>query len=208
MSQHMFRSNDLPGSSIDPRTRDVMPLHSGAYGYDDFSSLGVRPEHNLDGLTAGVNKRSYASLEDPVMISQKRGGSMGMSPLPDVVYERPDSLRGVNGLSLPSSESNILFVDGLPTDCTRREVGHIFRPFIGFKDIKVIHKEPRRSRDKAMVLCFVEFNDPKCALTAMDALQGYKFDDKKSESSTLRIHFAHFPFRLPAEHVDPRFVNR
>ncbi|KAK9699719.1 hypothetical protein RND81_08G191700 [Saponaria officinalis] len=208
MSQHMYRPNDFPGSSIDPMTRDGVPLHSRTYGYDDFSGLGVRPEPNLSGLTSGVSKRSYASLEDPIMISQKRGGSSGISPLPsvnpDVAYERPDSERRVNGLSLPPTESNILFVDGLPTNCTRREVGHIFRPFIGFKDIKVIHKEPRRSGDKATVLCFVEFNDPKCALTAMDALQGYKFDDKKPETSTLRLHFAHFPFRLPAEHVDRR----
>lgn len=29
-----------------------------------------------------------------------------------------------------------------------------------------------QSGDKAMVLCFVEFNDSKCALTAMEALQG------------------------------------
>lgn len=29
-----------------------------------------------------------------------------------------------------------------------------------------------QSGDKAMVLCFVEFADPKCALTAMEALQG------------------------------------
>lgn len=26
--------------------------------------------------------------------------------------------------------------------------------------------------DRAMVLCFVEFDDPKCARTAMDALYG------------------------------------
>lgn len=29
--------------------------------------------------------------------------------------------------------------------------------------------------DKAMVLCFVEFTDAKCALTAMEALQGWIF---------------------------------
>lgn len=29
-----------------------------------------------------------------------------------------------------------------------------------------------QSGDKAVVLCFVEFNDGKCALTALEALQG------------------------------------
>lgn len=32
-----------------------------------------------------------------------------------------------------------------------------------------------QSGDKAYVLCFVEFNDSKCALTAMEALQGAFF---------------------------------
>ncbi|KAL0297199.1 UNVERIFIED_CONTAM: hypothetical protein Sradi_6772000 [Sesamum radiatum] len=59
--------------------------------------------------------------------------------------------------------------------------------------------------DKAMVLCFVEFTDAKCALTAMEALQGYKFDDKKQNSPLLRIHFAHFPFRLPSNQDEQRF---
>jgi len=29
---------------------------------------------------------------------------------------------------------------------------------------------------------------------------GYKFDDKKPDSPTLKIQFAHFPFRLPSDH--------
>lgn len=32
-----------------------------------------------------------------------------------------------------------------------------------------------QSGDKAMTLCFVEFVDSKCALTAMEALQGNNF---------------------------------
>ncbi|KAL2926409.1 RNA-binding protein 1 [Bienertia sinuspersici] len=200
MSHHMLRQNDLRGSSIDPLSTDVLPLRSRAYGLDDISGFVARSEPIAGGLTGGMSARGYASLEDPLLISQRRDVSLGISPVPpgnpDMIYERPISQRRVDGLE---RESNVLFVDGLPTDCTRREVGHIFRPFIGFKDIKVIHKEPRRSGDKAMVMCFVEFTDSKCALTAKEALQGYKFDDRKPESSILRIHFAHFPFRLPSE---------
>ncbi|CAK9136660.1 unnamed protein product [Ilex paraguariensis] len=64
------------------------------------------------------------------------------------------------------------------------------------------------SGDKALVLCFVEFSDAKCALTALEALQGYKFDDKKPDSPVLRTHFAHFPFRLPSEHDEQHFGGR
>lgn len=34
---------------------------------------------------------------------------------------------------------------------------------------------------------------------------GYKFDDKKPDSPLLRIHFAHFPFRLPSDRDEQRF---
>ncbi|XXG68067.1 hypothetical protein AAC387_Pa06g1246 [Persea americana] len=140
-------------------------------------------------------------LEDPIAISHRRDPSLGTPGIPDIRPERPNLFRQTDGL--PSDESNILFVDGLPSDCTRREVAHLFRPFIGFKEIRVIHKEPRRSGEKAVVLCFVEFNDAKCALTALEALQGYKFDDKKSDAPVLRIQFAHFPFR-PSSNRDDR----
>lgn len=43
--------------------------------------------------------------------------------------------------------------------------------FIGFIIIVLFY--PTQRGDKAMVLCFVEFTDTKCALTAMEALQGW-----------------------------------
>ncbi|KAL9254954.1 RNA-binding protein 1-like protein [Drosera capensis] len=160
----------------------------------------VRAETGRTALTTGIGHRSCPSLrEDPTLLSQRREPSVGISPqMPDTVHEMPDSVRRCHTLAPPAGKSSILFVDGLPKDCTRRELGHLFRPFIGFKDIKLVHKEPRRSGDKAMVLCFVVFNNANCALTALEALQGYKFDDKKLDSPVLKIHFAEFPFRLPS----------
>ncbi|KAM1224030.1 hypothetical protein ACFX2G_043944 [Malus domestica] len=177
-----------------------MTTGTGVYAVDDAGGLRFRHEPVL-GVTAGASTNGYSSLlEVPSLISQRQDVAVvSISPnVPaDISLERPTgSSRNADGLPV-KGESNVLFVDGLPTDCTRREVSHIFRPFVGFKDIRVVHKEPRRSGDKAMVLCFVEFADPKCALTAMEALQGYKFDNKKPESPALKIHFAHFPFSLP-----------
>ncbi|MED6192142.1 hypothetical protein PIB30_007317 [Stylosanthes scabra] len=159
-------------SSSDFLQSDVTLLRTSAYGVDSESA-----------------SIAYPSLEDPAdLVGKTRDASSPVNPV--VSNERE--------VGVP--ESNVLFVGGLPKDCTRREVGHLFRPFIGYKDIKVVHKEPRRSGDKALTLCFVEFVDSKCALTAMEALQGYKFDDKKPESPTLKIQFAHFPFHLPHDH--------
>ncbi|XP_038695136.1 uncharacterized protein LOC119992489 isoform X2 [Tripterygium wilfordii] len=195
------RHNLAPG--IGASIPDALNERPGAYG-SNASGIGVHPEPVISGVTGIASAKGYPSPSgDSNLLSQRRNPTPGISAdIPDAVTDRPSSLKNADDLS--AKESNIIFVGGLPTDCTRREVGHLFRPFIGYKDIKVIHKEARRSEDRAMVLCFVEFTDSKYALTAMEALQGYKVDDKKANSPSLRIQFAHFPFRLPSDHDEPR----
>ncbi|XP_031377922.1 RNA-binding protein 1-like isoform X2 [Punica granatum] len=176
----LFASSGTTSDYLQP---DVNPIRSGTYGVNDYSSVGAHPEPGLGGLSAGASTKGYASpLDDSYLRSQRPDYGVGISPRPlEMVNERPSSLRNVENFSASaptaasSRDSNILFVGGLPTDCTRREVGHIFRPFIGFKDIRVFHKEARHSGDRAMVLCFVEFADSKYALTAMEALQGFEW---------------------------------
>ena len=96
-------------------------------------------------------------------------------------------------ISLPRDASSTLFVEGLPANCTRREVSHIFRPFVGYKEVRLVSKESRHNGGDALVLCFVDFVSPAHAATAMDALQGYKFDEHDRESVNLRLQFARYP---------------
>ncbi|KAG5045065.1 hypothetical protein JHK86_014471 [Glycine max] len=104
--------------------------------------------------------KGYSPLADPDPSKKRDTTPLSITHgVPDVNSERPASKSSYDGLPISAADSNILFVD-------------LFRPFIGYKDIRVVHKEPRRSGDKAMTLCFVEFVDSKCALTAMEALQG------------------------------------
>ncbi|KAG8093945.1 hypothetical protein GUJ93_ZPchr0012g18840 [Zizania palustris] len=178
--------------------RNDVPLQPRAYGVDGPAAASNPALSGLGGLGAGTSARGPSPLQDPAAV---RSSSLGKTAsIPDV--ERPSALLNLDGPR--EDESNILFVDGLPTDCTRREVAHLFRPFIGFKDIRLVHKEPRHSGDKAYVLCFVEFSDAKCALTAMEALQGYRVDERKPDASVLEIKFARFPFRPPAAAHDDR----
>ncbi|XP_019437840.1 PREDICTED: RNA-binding protein 1-like [Lupinus angustifolius] len=193
-SPHASNRTELRGAGPDYPQKDMNLYRMGAYGVND--TIGSRVHHE-PVVAAGHDVKHYPSLDDRDL-SKNRDSSLGVSPgVPDIHSERLITKSNHDGVSIAPRDSNVLFVGGLPKDCTRREVGHLFRPFIGYKDIKVIHREPRRSGDKAMILCFVEFIDAKCALTAMEALQGYKFDDKKPELSTLKIQFAHFPFRPP-----------
>ncbi|XP_002280083.1 RNA-binding protein 1 isoform X2 [Vitis vinifera] len=188
-AHHLWGTNDLHGAPSDYPPKDILPVRPGAHDFDDIMGIRVPPKPVIGGFTATTNIKGYPNpVEDPNLIGQRRDVAHGISPgIPDI--ERPSSFGNVESLPPPVQESNILFVDGLPKDCTRREVGQI----------RVVHKEPRHSGDKAMVLCFVEFNDASCSRTALEALQGYKFDDKKPDSPTLRIQFAHFPFRLPSD---------
>ncbi|CAK9136661.1 unnamed protein product, partial [Ilex paraguariensis] len=145
-SHHLWNSNDLRGSASDFLRKDILPSRPGAYVVDDIAGVGVHPEPVLGGLSAAASFRGYPSpLEDPSLLGQRRDVALGISPgIPDIINERPDSLRKADLPSAAVGESNILFVDGLPTDCSRRELGHLFRPFIGFREIRVVHKEPRR----------------------------------------------------------------
>ncbi|KAB5531596.1 hypothetical protein DKX38_018266 [Salix brachista] len=133
------------------------------------------------------------------------------------------SLRMESGrpeVSLPPDASSTLFVEGLPSDCTRREVSrilpmfttYIFRPFVGYKEVRLVSKESRHPGGDLLVLCFVDFLSPAHAATAMDALQGYewcstvfdlgvlnsdderyRFDDHDRDSFHLRLQFARYP---------------
>ncbi|XP_057950817.1 RNA-binding protein 2-like isoform X2 [Malania oleifera] len=94
---------------------------------------------------------------------------------------------------LPADASSTLFVEGLPANCTRREVSHIFRPFVGYKEVRLVSKESRHPGGEPLVLCFVDFATPAHAATAMDALQGYKFDEHDRDSVNLRLQFARYP---------------
>ncbi|KAF7816663.1 RNA-binding protein 1-like isoform X3 [Senna tora] len=99
---------------------------------------------------------------------------------------------------LPPDATNTLFVEGLPPNCTRREVARIllsdiFRPFVGYKEVRLVSKESRQPGGDPLVLCFVDFASPAHAATAMDALQGYKFDELDRNSVNLRFQFARYP---------------
>ncbi|KAF3788809.1 RNA-binding protein 1 [Nymphaea thermarum] len=97
---------------------------------------------------------------------------------------------------LPPDASNTLFVEGLPPDSTHREVAHyedIFRPFLGYKEVRLVKKESRHPEGDPLILCFVDFANVNCAATALSALQGYRMDEQDQESPVLRIQFARFP---------------
>lgn len=87
---------------------------------------------------------------------------------------------GYNG----GSERATLYVEGVPIDATEREMSHVFRPFVGYRDLRFV---VRRDRNP---LCFVEFETADNAATAMAALQHYVVNLKDPRDKGIRIEHA------------------
>uniref|UniRef100_A0A0E0IMN0 RRM domain-containing protein n=1 Tax=Oryza nivara TaxID=4536 RepID=A0A0E0IMN0_ORYNI len=66
------------------------------------------------------------------------------------------------------TESRTLYVEGLPSNCTKREVAHIFRPFSGFREVRMVNKESRH----AISLMNMTMSLPTCAYNSLSLLAG------------------------------------
>ncbi|GMH08864.1 hypothetical protein Nepgr_010704 [Nepenthes gracilis] len=175
----VIRDTDSINASYDRYLRSgQIPSYAGMEVGRHLS--GGIPSHPVDDPRIGSDLRITTDprIMDPVIAMKGRTSGLGSG--------RPE-------IPLPHDASNTLFVEGLPPNCTRREVAHIFRPFVGYKEVRLVTKESRHSGGEPLVLCFVDFLTPAHAATAMDALQGYKFDELDHDSAILRLQFARYP---------------
>ncbi|XP_010062133.2 RNA-binding protein 2 [Eucalyptus grandis] len=124
----------------------------------------------------------------PEMAPNGRNAGFG-GPHPMEAMGRP----GRETVPLPPDASSTLYVEGLPPDSTKREVAHIFRPFVGYKEVRLVIKESKHRGGDPLILCFVDFVNPACAATALSALQGYKMDEHDPDSAYLRLQFSRYP---------------
>lgn len=62
-------------------------------------------------------------------------------------------------LNVPKVASSTIVVEGLPPDAIEREVAHIFRPFPGFKTVRIVHvtSEGEGEGKSGESNCFVDF---------------------------------------------------
>ncbi|KAI4384858.1 hypothetical protein MLD38_002957 [Melastoma candidum] len=177
----------------------------------DFDSIADQPyipqEANRGALpafkdVASINASYERYLSATQMSSDTGVLSMSARPPARVTGHPFDHPQGINSLDyegrrdeapLPPDASSTLYVEGLPSNCTRREVAHIFRPFLGYKEVRIVHKDPRHPGQDRVVLCFVDFASPAHAASALNALQGYVFDETDRYPVSLRLQFARYP---------------
>ncbi|KAK9131268.1 hypothetical protein Sjap_011755 [Stephania japonica] len=104
-------------------SRFIPILRPGPYGLDDVSGLAARYTVGIDGFTPGMGIRGFSSpLEHSSSVRRDVPLEINRT-IPDTVDERSISLRNVDGML--GEESNMLYVDGLPHDCLRREAALI-----------------------------------------------------------------------------------
>lgn len=171
----VVKDSDTIGASYDRYLRGTQ-----------FSPYGGIESARPMAMSTGLSGRLH---EDPRLMG------MGLGGVDHATTKGRDAglLGGRPEISLPPDASNTLYVEGLPSNCSRREVAHIFRPFVGYREVRLVTKESRHSSGDPLVLCFVDFESPAEAATAKDALQGYKFDEHDRDTNTLRMQFARFP---------------
>lgn len=87
------------------------------------------------------------------------------------------------------SINETLYVEGIPTDATNREIAHIFRPYAGYKSLRLLVKKDNIT-GKDFCLCFVDFDTPRNAYVALTSLQGYKMDLSCTEQRGLTLYFS------------------
>ena len=93
-------------------------------------------------------------------------------------------------MTLPNDATSTIFADGLPIDVTRREISHIFRPFEGYSDVRLIQRDSVKNPGEKMFLGFIEFDSEIHAFTAMNIVNGYKLDDSTEDGYVMKLTFA------------------
>ncbi|KAF1884714.1 hypothetical protein Lal_00028600, partial [Lupinus albus] len=192
MHNHFARDDDHTGHQM------LRDSQTNGSAYDRYLQSGQRSSFtsgeastiSAPGLGRGVGGFPGHSLADPSVMGHHGGGGPDLTPngrgvsysgqLPVDAVFRP----GPETVPLPPDASNTLYVEGLPSDCTKRDAARIL--FVVMQCLVIRGGDP-------LILCFVDFENPACAATAMSALQSYKVDEFHSESSHLRLQFSRYP---------------
>ncbi|MBA0566218.1 hypothetical protein Golob_011057 [Gossypium lobatum] len=208
MHNYLARDSDRGGHLPVKDTKTIGSAYDRYLQSAQISSFSSGEARTFGGLGKPVGgAMSARPIADPPVMGRPGSAAPDMVPngrnvgygnqLPLDAMSRV----GRDTVPLPPDASNTLYVEGLPSDSTRREVARIlfhdaldiFRPFVGYKEVRLVSKEFRHRGGDPLILCFVDFTTPACAATAMSALQGYKIDEHDPDSNYLRLQFSRYP---------------
>lgn len=113
------------------------------------------------------------SIPPPMMNTPPTGvpPPLSTAPPPAYCYTAPPAMM------LPPNANKTIFLNNIPNDATVRELAHIFRPYPGYIQVRII---PKEKNGKKFNLCFVDFDNEFNSTRAKNALNGYLFDGKNN----------------------------
>jgi hypothetical protein len=134
-------------------TRDPLPYHSDSYHHRDHSPPKAYPQRERSP-TPRTYYDPYAWMRTFLPYWETTGN----------IPADPVGRMETNNKTTKSC--NILFLNRLPPDLTRRELHFLFCWLPNFQTVRVVHKS-------AEVIAFVEFVDAASAYVAMTIMQGF-----------------------------------
>lgn len=90
---------------------------------------------------------------------------------------RISGLFAPNIMPIPKNATNTVYVEGIPLNTQEREVARklfpsllldIFRPFPGFKSVRLIHREKKPG--EKVILCFADFENSQQTTLVINTL--------------------------------------
>ena len=155
-------SQIIPGQTIDNNSTN-QTLVSNLQTLQLLCQLGkINPQQNQKNEPSSVNEKTHSRLDE--------------------LYKFDDDFSTYQYFN--QNATKIVYVEGIPYGATEREIAHIFRPFPGFQNIRII---PKEKNVKKTIICFVDFENVIQSTLCIQTLQGYRFD----KNDLVGLHFSY-----------------
>lgn len=166
-------------SSTPPRDRERRQVHQEPINNNSniiqslLSNMITNPQQNNDQLTSTLI--SLISNQQPSINQSVKENN------PPTHYHQTDIKHKLNSFddkfrdltSYGKHSTNIVFIEGLPNDCSEREIAHVLRPFPGYMSSRIIERDKNGEKN---LICFSDFEEVHQATACIYTLQGYRFD--------------------------------
>ena len=143
------------------------------------------PGQNIENNTTSANQTLVSNLQTLQLLvqlgkinPQQTNQKNEQNPSKEITGSRLDELYKFDDdfstfEHFNQNATKIVYVEGIPYGATEREIAHIFRPFPGFQNIRII---PKEKNGKKTIICFVDFENIIQSTLCIQTLQCYRFD--------------------------------
>jgi RNA recognition motif-containing protein len=166
-------------SSTPPRDRERRPINQEPQLNNNsniiqslLSNMITNPQPNNDQLTNTlISLISNQPSNNQIVKENNQPTNYHHSDIKHKLNSFDDKFRDLT--SFGKHSTNIVFIEGLPNDCSEREIAHVLRPFPGYMSSRIIERDKNGEKN---LICFSDFEEIHQATACIYTLQGYRFD--------------------------------